>query len=234
MASEILAELEIWHSRPITPTRRIALGNLILPVDPGPGFGGLLLGAVMSAHIADIDDELVPDVHRLITQIKNDDRIVQPRLRHRYQIDRHGLSRSVHRLNGQGDELEFRFQSIGTPLQQVLGSVYALERLALDTRNQLADLLHKAMTWRGPIGPSFISFLVGSGATSMSAVADPRAWALDILGFPPGTIKPSKKEIQVRFRETLRQVHPDHGGTQKTAAHSISELGEARRVLLYM
>ena len=30
----LLAELEVWHSRPIAPTRRVSLGHLILPVDP--------------------------------------------------------------------------------------------------------------------------------------------------------------------------------------------------------
>ena len=47
----VLAELEVWHSRPITPTRRVALGHLVLPADPPPGFGGLLLGAVVAAHL---------------------------------------------------------------------------------------------------------------------------------------------------------------------------------------
>ena len=54
----LLAELEVWHSRPVTPTRRVSLGNLILPVDPTPGFGGLLLGAVVAAHLDDILDEV--------------------------------------------------------------------------------------------------------------------------------------------------------------------------------
>ena len=51
----LLAELEVWHSRPVTPTRRVALGHLVLPVDPTPGFGGLLLGAVIAAHLPDVD-----------------------------------------------------------------------------------------------------------------------------------------------------------------------------------
>ncbi|MHB1130719.1 MAG: hypothetical protein ACYC06_11905, partial [Ilumatobacteraceae bacterium] len=140
MPDQILAELEIWHSRPITPTRRLVLGNLVLPVDPAPGFGGLLLGAVMSAHIVDVDEDLIPDVHRLITQINRDERVVQPRLRHRYQVDRHGLSRSVHRLCGNDEELQFNFDSTGSALQQVLGSVYALERLEMGARNQLSLL----------------------------------------------------------------------------------------------
>ena len=50
----MLAELEVWHSRPVTPTRRVALGHLILPVDPAPGFGGLLLGAVGLASLIQI------------------------------------------------------------------------------------------------------------------------------------------------------------------------------------
>ena len=38
----ILAELEAYQSRPIAPTRRLALGELNLPCDPAPGFGGIL------------------------------------------------------------------------------------------------------------------------------------------------------------------------------------------------
>ena len=55
----LLAELEVWHSRPITPTRRVALGHLVLPADPAPGFGGLLLGAVAAAFL---DAGLVDDL----------------------------------------------------------------------------------------------------------------------------------------------------------------------------
>ena len=46
----LLAEFEIFHSRPIAPTRRLALGRLMLPVEPAPGFGGILLGAVLAVH----------------------------------------------------------------------------------------------------------------------------------------------------------------------------------------
>lgn len=229
---EVLAELEIWHSRPITPTRRVALGHMHLPAEPAPGFGGLLLGAVMSAHIADVADDLVPDIHRLLSEIERDELVVQPRLRHRFQVDRHGLSRSVHRLTGNGDQLQFDIDTVGAPLQQILGAIYALERLDIQTRAKLVPVLHRAMKWRGPLGPSFVSFIAGSATISLSALADPRAWALDVLGFPKGTIKPTKKEVKVRFRETLRQVHPDHGGVHETAGLSIDELGAARRILL--
>ncbi|MBU6240746.1 MAG: hypothetical protein KJS66_03060 [Acidobacteria bacterium] len=227
----LLAELEIWHSRPITPTRRVALGHLVLPADPSPGFGGVLLGAVIARHLYEVDDELHPDIQRLILEVQRGDRVVQPRLRHRFQVDRHGLSRSVHRLMGEDDSAEFVFGTHGNPLQQVLGAIYALERLEPVTRRALGPVLVKSMSWRGPIGASFISYLVGNATNSVSALADPRAWALEVLGFPAGTIKPSKREITQRFRDRLRSVHPDHGGAEDRASREIADLAEARRVL---
>ena len=125
----LLAELEVWHTRPLAPTRRVSLGNLVLPVDPAPGFGGLLLGAVVAGHIGDVPEDLVPDVHRLIDQVDRDVRVVQPRLRHRFQVDRHGLALSTHRLIGDGEEITFDFHTTGSGLAQVLGAVYAVERL---------------------------------------------------------------------------------------------------------
>jgi hypothetical protein len=87
------------------------------------------------------------------------------------------------------------------------------------------------MTWRGPFGASFIAYLAGSNASSISAISDPRAWALEILSFPPGTLKPSKKEVTSRFREMLRGVHPDHGASERDASRAIADLSEARRIL---
>jgi hypothetical protein len=228
----LLAELEVWHSRPGTPTRRVALGRLVLPVDPAPGFGGLLLGAVVAAHLPHVDDELVPDIHRLIDQIDRGQRVVQPRLRHRYQVDRHGLASSVHRLEGEGDNVHFELKANGGALAQVLGAVYAVERLDIAARHVVVPALHKAMRWRGPIGPSFIANLAGTTSSALTAMADPRAWALDVLGFPVGTAKVSKREVMGRFRGVLRDVHPDHGGDEVRASAEIEKLREARRILL--
>jgi hypothetical protein len=230
----LLAEMEIFHSRPIAPTRRLSLGHLFLPVDPAPGFGGLLLGAIVSVYSRDIDEDLVPDVQRLLLEVERGSRVVQPRLRHRFQVDRHGLSYSTHRLLSSGDSIEFELVSHGTPLQQVLGAIYSLERFDETSRKAMVGILRRAMMWRGPIGPSFISFLLGSKTSSVAALADPRAWALEVLGFPPGTIKPSKREIMKLYRERLRVAHPDHGGDESTASVAIIDITEARRVLLEM
>ena len=227
----LLAELEIWHTRPAVPTRRIALGHMVLPVDPAPGFGGLLLGSIVAAHLEGISDEVVGDVHRLITEVGEGARVVQPRLRHRFQIDRHGLAVSHHRLIGEGDEISFDFNSVGTDIAQVLGAIYAAERLAPEHRRRVTEVLQKAARWRGPVGPSLIAHLAGSQTTTLEAMADPLSWALGVLGFELGDKKPSQRDVMSKFRTRMRDVHPDHGGDVIDAAKAMSDLAEARRIL---
>ena len=227
----LLAELEIFHTRPAVPTRRVALGHLVLPVDPAPGFGGLLLGAVVANHIADVPADLHGDIARLITEVERGERIVQPRLRHRFQVDRHGLSHSRHRLIGEGEDVEFDFGTTGSDLAQVLGAVYAVERLDEPSRHMIAPVLVKATRWRGPIGPALIAHLAGAQSATLSAMADPRAWALEQLGFPSGTSEPSKREVTKQYRIRMRDVHPDHGGEAIDASKAILDLNEARRIL---
>ena len=228
----LLAELQIWHTRPVTPTRRVALGHLVLPTEPSPGLGGVLLAAVVAAYLPNVDDELVPDVGRLIDQVVRGQRIVQPRLQHRYQVDRHGLAVSVHQLVGDADHVEFDLHSMGRPLSQVLGAVYALERFNADVRRQVGPVLHRAMRWSGPIGPSFVADITGVHRADLVGITDPRIWALDLLGFPMGTAKVTKKDVMARFRSRLREAHPDHGGDDLEAGATIERLGEARRILL--
>jgi hypothetical protein len=228
----LLAELQIWHTRPVTPTRRVALGHFVLPTDPAPGLGGVLLAAVVAAYLPGVPEELWPDVNRLIDQVARGDRVVQPRLQHRYQVDRHGLAVSVHQMVGDAEHVEFDLHSMGRPLSQVLGAVYALERFDVTIRRQVAPVLHRATRWKGPIGPSFVADITGVSRADMVGISDPRAWAMDQLGFPMGTARATKKEINTRYRTRLREVHPDHGGDDAQAGVVIERLGEARRILL--
>jgi hypothetical protein len=117
-------------------------------------------------------------------------------------------------------------------LQQVLGAIYAVERLDPAARHVLAPVLHKSVRWRGPIGPSLIAHLAGDASTRLAAMSDPRAWALEVLGFPEGTATPKKGEVKAQFRARLRDVHPDHGHTSDGAAVAIDDLNEARKILL--
>jgi len=228
----LLAELQIWHTRPATPTRRLALGHLVLPTDPAPGLGGVLLAAVVAAYLPGVPPELVPDVERLIDQVAEGERVVQPRLQHRYQVDRHGLATSVHQLRGDADHVEFDLHSLGKPITQVLGAVYALERLNTQARQLIAPVLHRATKWRGPIGPSFVADITGVSRGDLVGITDPRVWALDLLGFAHDTRKVTKKDVMARYRSRLREAHPDHGGDDDAAGLIIERLGEARKILL--
>ena len=121
---------------------------------------------------------------------------------------------------------------MGRPLSQVLGAVYALERFGGPIRQQVAPVLHRAMRWRGPIGPSFVADITGVDRIELVGITDPRAWALDVLGFSMGTTRVSKKDVMSHFRARLRDAHPDHGGDDADAGAVIERISEARRILL--
>ena len=229
----LLAELEIWHSRPIAPTRRVALGDSRLPVEPAPGFGGILLGGIVAAHIADLPEDLSDELGRLLADLEAGRCIPQPNLRHRFQVDRHGLARSRHRLLGHGDALEFSFEGEGSAASQVLGAVYAAGQLEASVRRAVMDVIRRGTRWNGDVGPELIRFLAGGrGADrTVGSIADPGGWALAILGFAAGAA-PARSEVQQRFRRLLRAAHPDHGGARDGAADRIADLAEARRILL--
>ena len=113
----------------------------------------------------------------------------------------------------------------------MLGAIYAVERLDQASRRAIAPVLQRAIRWRGPIGPALIAHLAGSRSMELAALADPLAWALDVLGFPAGTERPSKREVTKQYRRRMRDVHPDHGGEASDASKAILDLNEARRIL---
>lgn len=235
----VVAELEVFHSRAIAPTRRVALGDSNLPVEPPPGPGGLLLGAVMAANVGSIAPDLHDDLHRLMSEVEAGRRIAQPRVRHRFQHDRVGLLCSTHRLVARGQQLELDLDDRGAPVQQALAAVYAVGALAPERRRPIMDVIRRGAHWRGPIDASLLGHLAGHGALSdlIDMAGDPRRWALDVLGLAeeapgPAVAGLDRREVQRRFREQLRVAHPDHGGASEEAARRIAELAEARRILL--
>jgi hypothetical protein len=234
----ILAELEVFHSRPIAPTRRVALGRVNLPVTPAPGFGGLLLGGIVAGHIEDLDPDLFDDLHRLTLQLQEGMRVPQPRLRHRFQTDRIGLTRSIHRLVGEGEDLRYEFEAKGAAAQHILAAVYAAGQLPITARPRVMDTLRKAMRWSGPLDHVFITHLSGLDRGrdwSTAAFRDPVQWALGVLGLGNGQEAPvpARGDVQRQFRDLLRSAHPDHGGDTDEAAQRIADLTEARRILLH-
>jgi hypothetical protein len=229
----LLAELEVFHSRPIAPTRRVAIGITVLPMAPAPGFGGLLLGGIAATFAPDIDPDLHDDLVRLTHQIEAGQRVPQPRLRHRLQDDRVGLNRYRHRLVGTGEELQFEIDESGSPEPHVLAAVYAAAKVSHADRPLVCGAIRRSLTWRGSLGAAFVEHLTGARGTadwSTLGGRDPVVWALGVLGLAPNAAE--RAAVQTRFRQLLRDAHPDHGGSSTDAAQRIRELTEARRILL--
>jgi hypothetical protein len=214
----------------------VALGRLNLPITPAPGFGGLLLGGIVAGHIEELDPDLFDDLHRLTLQLQEGMRVPQPRLRHRFQQDRIGLTRSQHRLVGEGEDLAFEFDVKGAPAQHILAAVYAAGQLPLTARARVMDTIRKGMRWSGPLEHAFVAHLSGldrGRGWSTAAFRDPVQWALGVLGLTRAAVSvPDRDDIQRQFRDLLRVAHPDHGGDSDAAAQRIADLTEARRILL--
>lgn len=235
----IVSEIEVYHSRPIAPTRRVALGRCELPTDPAPGLGGVLLGGIAARFVGDLDPDLLPELFALTDQVEAGMRIPQPRLRHRLQQDRVGLIRSRHRLHRNDDDrlhLEFE-EGKGAPAQHVLAAVYAAGQVRSAARASVMSTLRRGLRWSGDIGPALIRHLGAASGDASWAVpvsTDPVLWALEVLGLPGGGNgnRPSQQIVQRRFRAALRDAHPDHGGESREAADRIRDLTEARRILL--
>ena len=234
-----LAELQLFTSRPFAPTRRLALGQSTLPVEPAPGPGGVLLGAVVARHRDELDEEAAESFLRLTLEVQEGHRIVQPRLRHRFQEDRHGLTRSRARLRREGEELRLDVDNHGSGLQLMLGAVYAAGRIPVTGRRAAMDAIRKGLRWNGDVDRALFAHLSGLDAGrswSADAYEDPVQWALQVLGITAprngAHHLPDRRDIQRRFRDLLRVAHPDHGGDSDDAAQRINDLTEARRILL--
>jgi hypothetical protein len=225
----LLAEIEVRHSRPIAPTRRVALGAIYLPCEPPPGPGGLLLAGLVGAFAGELRDELRDRIDQLLDDVERGRRIAQPRVRYRFQVDTAGLDRSRHKLHGAGERLELEIDDHANGLPQILAAIYAAGRLARPARGDVFRLMRRATRWQGGPGDDLLQFLRRGRSASVGAGSE--LWALAVLAFPPG-VEPSRSEINQRFRDLVRDAHPDHGGRADEAGQRILELTDAKRVLL--
>ena len=230
----LLAELEIWHTRPVTPTRRVALGPPRAAHRSSAGAWAVCCWRRWSRPTCPTSTKTCSPISaRLIDQVARGERIVQPRLQHRYQVDRHGLAVSVHQLNGDADNVTFDLHSMGRPLSQVLGAVYALERIEL-RRSRAASR---------PCCTARCAGAVRSGRRSSptSAVSVAATWSVSpireygrstLLGFPMDTGKVTKKEVMAHFRPKPARGASRPRWRRRRAGDAIERLGEARRILL--
>lgn len=237
----VVAELEAFYSRPIAPTRRIAIGELTL-ADPlgrdarSAGAASMLLGGMAAAFGRQLGEDDGADLRRLLDDVERGRRIPQPRLRHRFQVDRVGLKRSVSRLvrdRAGYFHLDLDHHT-GTAAQQALAAVYAAKALPGPDRRVVLAAFRRGLDWNGTLGPELLGMLRGTGPLRgpAASVADPVEWALGILELTSVDGRPARREVQRAFRTALRAAHPDHGAPLDGAAVRIEELDMARKILL--
>jgi hypothetical protein len=229
----LLAECEIRHSRPVAPTRRVALGLQVLPTEPLPGWGPVLLGGMVAANINELEPEELPELWDFVDDLEAGRRIVQPRLRHRFQRDVVGLDRSVHSLIGEGEHVWFDLEDRALPAVTVLGALYAASTLDVATHPHVFRVMRKAMLWENKLDADFVAHLLGDDAafSRWRALPTDHRWALKLLGFGPNDT-PTREMIQTAFRDAVSRAHPDRGGETDDAGQRMVELTQARRLLL--
>jgi hypothetical protein len=229
----LLAELEVRHTRLVAPTRRVALGQLWLPTDPPPGFGGILLAGIVAAGVNSLDDDLRDELDVLIDDLERGARIPQPRLRHRFQTDVVGLDRSHHRLVGSGEAMALELDDHGAVLPQVLGAVYAAAKLSYRARGPVFRLLRRGTRWHAANDDRLVGYLTGDEAAyrPWPRAGRDESWALKVLGYA-ARAEPSRSDILTTFRRLVRDAHPDHGGDADGAGQRITDLTLAKRLLL--
>jgi hypothetical protein len=229
----LLAELEIRHSRAIAPTRRVALGELWLPTEPAPGFGGILLAGIVGGNVNRLEDDERDELDALVDDLERGARIAQPRLRHRFQTDVVGLDRSRHRLVGGGETMALELDDHGAVLPQILGAAYAASKLSYRVRSSVFKLLRRATRWHADNDERLIGYLTGDEASyrPWQIAGHDESWALKVLGFKPDA-DPTRSAVLAMFRQLVFHAHPDHGGATDRAGQRITELTQAKRILL--
>jgi hypothetical protein len=248
----LLAELNIWHTRRHMPTRRIALGDAYLPMS-GPGWGAVLLGAVVAEHLDQLDEEQRELLPRLVDDAHHGLAVPRIALRYRLQTDTHGLDRSRHRIVSEVGatgvaSLILEIDRHGAPAPQIIGAVMAAAALPATPRRgalravegaisrpELPEGLIVRRLLQGvpglqPFAPRTAD-ADGVDAERWRAIPAERRWAMEVLGLRAG-MTVERRDVQARFRRLVRLAHPDHGATRDGAAERLAELADARELLL--
>ena len=250
----LLAELNIRHTRRHMPTRRVAVDHGYLPTS-GAAFGGVLIGAVVAECVPGMDEDQIDALARLV-DVARKGTLTVPRiaLRYRLQRDTHGLDLSRHRIISAEVErgstrpiLELDLH--GRPAPQVIGALMAGSQLPPSGRSVVFRFVDAALARPGvlpegldvrrryqglpgvrPPGPGTTTTISG-GPDEWSGVPSERRWAMEVLGLR-ADVELERTDVQARFRRLVRLAHPDHGAAGQGAAERLSELAEARTVLL--
>jgi hypothetical protein len=249
----LLAELNVRHTRRHMPTRRVALDGMYLPTN-GPGYGGVLLAAVVAEHVGALDEEQHDMLPRLLQDARTGLHVPRIAMRYRLQIDTHGLDRSRHRIVG--EELTGGLRQVvleldchGRAAPQVIGAVMAAAALRDTARAVAVRAIEAALRSGGlpegfvvrrllegvpglpPFAPGMRPTPAANGVDLWRGVPAERRWAMEVLGLRADMVV-EHDDVQGRFRRLARLAHPDHGASSDGAAERLAELAEARGLLL--
>jgi len=248
----LLAELNVRHTRRHMPTRRVALGDTYLPTS-GPAYGAVLLGAVVSEFVGELDEEQLELVPRLLHDARDCLSVPRIAMRYRLQTDTHGLDRSRHRILAEATidaspKVVLEIDRHGRADPQVIGAVLAAAALPPSARSIALRAIGAALREpRLPVGMSIRRLLEGAPdlrafapnaprsagplVDVWSGVPSERRWAMEVLGLH-AEMAVERTDVQARFRRLVRLAHPDHGAETDVAAERLAELREARELLL--
>ena len=249
----LLAELTVRHTRRHMPTRRVALGDRVLPTGH-PGYGSILLACLAATTVAGLDEEQAEAFLPFLREARHGLAVPRRALRFRLQVDTQGLAHSRHRLLGERQGLVAELDVHGHhPVPQLLGAVMAAADMASYPRQLALRAIEIAVKRPGtlpegitarwvthvqrgpgddPPGPAPSAPGKGRAGDLWWGVPAERRWAMEVLGFSPDASL-EREDVLRRFRRLIRLAHPDHGAAHGGAAERIVELGEARRVLLH-
>jgi hypothetical protein len=196
----------------------------------------VLLGGVVAANMPGLDPDFLPGLWDLVDDLESGGNVAQPRMRYRFQRDTVGLDRSTHSLTGEGEHVWFDLDDHALPEVNALGAIYAAADVARQievSSSTVYRVLRKAMRWEQALGPDFVAYLLGDDAafSRWRALPTDVRWALKLLGFGPND-QPERGSIQERFRDLVWAAHPDRGGDPDLASQRMTELTQARKLLL--
>ncbi|MEE2769394.1 MAG: J domain-containing protein [Actinomycetota bacterium] len=214
MSSSGRAMIEFFHSKSFSPTRRLSLGEVRLSGKTG----SLLVSQVAARFGVEADRTAVEEVRDLCSVLRQRGRASQPRGRYRLQTDRIGLTPARDVLLTFGGRSRFLvIDRDVNPVTHLLAALYASAG-----RPRLLDAFQEG--FEHPELRNGVDLLRDAGSPNTHATA------LRLFGF--GAEGAPSFEVRRRYRQLLREAHPDNGGNPEEAASRISELQRALSLIL--
>lgn len=199
----------IWHSRQISPTRRVAAHPLDLP-DAEDALPWEALQGLWADTIVEFTNEQNVELAGVLDEMLTG-KLPSSRLAHRIQLDHVGLAKTIVTLNVNGSYAVMSTGGTISPAQLVLGVLAAIHPLRPPKRALMLRALQ--------------DFTAGRNTRTFEA-----AWATATLGLPPGDA--SSEEIKRAFRIRVKETHPDITDDLDAHAHTVQDFVKAKNVLL--